>query len=109
MQMIEKMTDFLTAHQQLVEDLQTPLFFAGMTFRIGLCLFGNYLYFRFVLKSVRKIREIAPSPNIKKALLSAEGGTNFWNVVGCLGLYCRSCDDCISGIENCIFIKAEEK
>ena len=88
MQVIENITEFLMAHQQLMEDLQTPLFFAGMTFRIGLCLFGNYLYFRFVLKSVRKIRQIAPNPNLKKALLSAEGGTSFWNVLGCFGLYC---------------------
>lgn len=87
MQMIENITQFLTAHQQLMEDLQTPLFFIGMIFRIGLCLFGNYLYFRFVLKSVRKIRQISPTPTIRKALLSAEGGTNFWNVLGCLGLY----------------------
>ncbi|MBR0485867.1 MAG: hypothetical protein IJJ69_14015 [Oscillospiraceae bacterium] len=87
MQMIQIITDFLTAHQQLLEDLQLPLFCAGMAFRIGLCLFGNYLYFQFVLKSVRKIRQTAPTPSLKKALLSAEGGTNFWNVLGCLGIY----------------------
>ncbi len=87
LQTIEGITSFLTMHQGLFEDLQTPLFFAGIAFRIGLCLFGNYLYFRFVLKSVRKIRMAAPTPSLKKALLSAEGGTNFWNVLGCFGLY----------------------
>ena len=87
MQMIQTIADFLSAHQQLLEDLQTPLFCAGMAFRVGLCLFGNYLYFQFVLKSVRKIRQISPTPSIRKDLLYAEGGTYFWNVLGCLGMY----------------------
>ncbi len=87
MQTIERMTEFLTARQQMFEQLQTPLFFVLMAFRVILCLFGNYLYFRFVLKSVRKIRENSPTLTVRKALLSAEGGTNFWNVLGCCGLY----------------------
>ena len=86
-QLMESINTFLTMHQGLFEDLQTPLFFIGIAFRIGLCLFGNYLYFRFVLKSVKKIRMTAPTPSLKKALLTAEGGTNFWNVIGCCGLY----------------------
>ncbi|MBR7084857.1 MAG: DUF2628 domain-containing protein [Oscillospiraceae bacterium] len=86
-QAIDQITSFLTVHQELFETLQTPLFFAGIAIRLALCLFGNYLYFRFVLKSVKKIRLAAPTPSLKKALLSAEGGTNFWNVIGCFGLY----------------------
>ena len=86
MQVIEQLNQFLTLHQGLFEDLQTPLFFAEVAFRIGLCLFGNYLYFCFVLKSVKKIRTLAPNSSLKKALLTAEGGTNFWNVLGCMGL-----------------------
>ena len=86
---LEKMsqaTEFLAAHQEFFENLQTPLFCVDVLFRIVLCLFGNYLYFRFVLKSVKKIREFAPTAHIKKLLLTAEGGTNFWNVIGCLGI-----------------------
>ena len=71
-QLMENITAFLTIHQGLFEDLQTPLFFIGIA---------------FVLKSVKRIRTTAPTPSLKKALLTAEGGTNFWNVIGCCGLY----------------------
>ncbi len=84
-QMVQ-MTELLSGYQQLLEDLQTPLFCIDIIFRLLLCLFGNYLYFRFVLKSVRKIRTISPTANVRKALLASEGGTNFWNVIGCLGI-----------------------
>ena len=87
MQMIEKLTTFLSAHEQFFDSLETPLLVLGLVFRVLLCLFGNYLYFRFVLKSVKKIREISPTQAIRNAMLTAEGGTNSWNILGCLGLY----------------------
>ena len=79
------LTQFLSAHQDFLENLQMPLFCVDIAFRVAICLFGNYLYFRFVLKSVKKIRKMAPTVSVKKALLNAEGGTNFWNVIGCIG------------------------
>jgi len=85
--MFERLTSFLALHQQLFENLETPFFMISMAMRVLLCMFGNYLYFRFVLKSVKKIREISPTQPIRNAMLSAEGGTNILNVVGCCGLY----------------------
>ncbi|MDE6005520.1 MAG: hypothetical protein K2G88_09065 [Oscillospiraceae bacterium] len=81
------LTAFLTSNKSLLEQLQTPCFFLGMALRVALCLFGNYLYFRFVIRSVKRIRQNAPTPKIKKMLLKTEGGTNIWNVLGCCGLY----------------------
>lgn len=78
---------FLNSNEGLLEQLQTPCFFLGMALRIALCLFGNYLYFRFVIRSVKRIRQNAPTAKIKKMLLHTEGGTNIWNVLGCFGLY----------------------
>ncbi|MDE6776999.1 MAG: hypothetical protein K2O52_03455 [Oscillospiraceae bacterium] len=85
--LVEPLTAFLISHESLLEQLQIPCFFLGMLLRIGLCLFGNYLYFRFVIRSVKYIRQNAPTPKIKKMLLKTEGGTNIWNVLGCFGLY----------------------
>lgn len=87
MQMVDNLASFLTMHQQLFADLQTPMFIANVAFRIALCLFGNYLYFRYVMKSVKRIRKISPTQSVRKAMLTAEGGTNLWNILGCCGLY----------------------
>jgi len=79
------LVQFLSEHQDFLENLQMPLFCVDILFRAAVCLFGNYLYFRFVMKSVKKIRKMAPTVSVKNALLKAEGGTNFWNVIGCVG------------------------
>ena len=86
-QMFDGMTAFLQAHEELLNDLNIPMYFAFLALRIGLCMFGNYLYYQFVIKRVRRIRETAPTPAIRHALLEAEGGTNVWNIVGMIGLY----------------------
>lgn len=87
MEIFDKLRIFLASNEHLLEELQTPFFFLSMIMRIVLCLFGNYLYFRFVIRSVKRIRKNASSQHMKKMLLQAEGGTNIWNVVGCFGLY----------------------
>ncbi|MDE5754162.1 MAG: hypothetical protein K2H89_06460 [Oscillospiraceae bacterium] len=84
---IDNITMFLSTNKMLFENLQTPFFFLGVLIRILFCLFGNYLYFRFTLRSVKRIRQHASSPKMKHMLLQAEGGTNIFNILGCCGLY----------------------
>ena len=88
-QEITGITDFLTNNQALFESLQIPFFVLRVISQILLCLFGNYLYFRYVLKHVKEIRHRTSSApkEVKKIVLLAEGGTNLWNVIGCFFLY----------------------
>lgn len=78
---------FLQSNEALLQSLYVPLYLVNLGMQFLFCLFGNYLYFRFVMKSVGKIRRTAPTLDLRKALLRAEGGTSFWNVLGCLVLY----------------------
>ncbi len=87
-QFYHQIETFLTANQTMMEALETPFFILDMIMRVLLCLFGNYLYFRYAIRSVRKIREMCPTAAIRKAILAAEGGTNAWNILGCCGLFC---------------------
>ena len=83
----DSLTTFLKSNEMLLTDLNVPLYLIGLGVQILFCLFGNYLYYRFALKSVSKIRKISPTQQLRKALLDSEGGTSFWNVVGCIGIY----------------------
>lgn len=85
--MYDGLIAFLQSHEALLQNLYVPLYLFGLAMQFLFCLFGNYLYFRFVLKSVGKIRKTAPTPDLRKALLRSEGGTSFWNVLGCIALY----------------------
>lgn len=85
--MYDGLIAFLQANETLLQNLYVPLYLINLGMQLLFCLFGNYLYFRFVMKSVGKIRRTAPTTHMRKALLQSEGGTSFWNVLGCLVLY----------------------
>lgn len=80
------LTAFLQAHEAFLSTLSVPLYLLNLLVRALLCLFGNYLYFRFVIKSVNRIRSHAATPQLRNTLLRTEGGTNLWNVIGCAAL-----------------------
>ena len=81
------LTAFLQANQTLIENLNVPLYLISLAVRLVFCLFGNHLYYRFVLGNVSKIRRHSPNDKVRRALLSAEGGTSFWNIIGCCAIY----------------------
>jgi hypothetical protein len=83
----ERITEFLQNHQTLIENLSVPMYLVSIGLRLILCLFGNYLYYRFVMKHVGKIRKNSPTDHIRKVLLDSEGGTSIWNIIGCFGIY----------------------
>ena len=85
--MLDGLTAFLQAHRSIFEELNVPMYLISIGVRLALCLFGNYLYYRFVMKNVGKIRKASPTDHIRKMLLSSEGGTNFLNILGCCGIY----------------------
>lgn len=85
--MFDGLTAFLSAHESVFNDLNVPMYLVSLAIRLFLCLFGNNLYYRYVLKNVSKIRQNSPTEHIRKALLGSEGGTSIWNILGCCGIY----------------------
>ena len=47
---------------------------------------GNWLYYRFVLKKVHRIREQDLSEAVRNAYLRSQGGTNGWLILGMIAL-----------------------
>ena len=86
--MFDGLTAFLKANESLITDMSVPMYLVSLALRLFLCLFGNNLYYRFVIKHVSKIRQNAPTDHVRKALLDSEGGTSIWNILGCFGIYC---------------------
>lgn len=85
--MFDGLTAFLQAHESFLTDMTVPMYLVKLAVHLFLCLFGNHLYYRFVLKHVGRIRQNASTSHIRKALLDSEGGTSFWNILGCFGMY----------------------
>ncbi len=86
-EMFANLTAFLQAHERLLNDLNVPMYLVGIAIRLMFCLFGNHLYYRFALRKVGRIRTHAPNAAIRRKLLQVEGGTSFWNIVGCIAVY----------------------
>ncbi len=84
--MFDGLVSFLQSNETLFQNLFVPFYLINIGMQLLFCLFGNYLYFRFVVKSVGKIRKTAPV-QMRKLILQTSGGTSFWNIVGCLVLY----------------------
>jgi|BioPla2DNA2_1021312.scaffolds.fasta_scaffold00279_28 ribosomal protein L40E len=57
------------------------------TFRIIMCVFGNWFYYRYAIKKIKKIKKKISSPIAQKKQIKAEGGVGFMNMVLNLGLY----------------------
>ncbi len=85
--MFDGLLAFLQAHQAVIESLNVPLYLVSLAMRLIFCLFGNYLYFRFVLKRVGHIRQHAPNDQVRRTLMRVEGGTSIWNIIGCFAIY----------------------
>ena len=49
-------------------------------FRFVMCLFGNWLYYRFTIKSVNKVKLRCPDPVRRMSIISNIGGTSVLNI-----------------------------
>ncbi len=77
---------FLEANLHRIDLFYDVSFFLDIVMRLGLCLFANWLYYRHVLRRVKKIREGSASLHDKTCILKAEGGVSFWNFIGAFAL-----------------------
>lgn len=49
-------------------------------FRFAMCLFANWLYYRFTIKSVNKLKLRCPDPARRMSIISNTGGTSVLNI-----------------------------
>lgn len=73
---------------EFVSNHKDDLFFFnevfGMAFwvvKIVCCLFGNWLYYRFTLSSLKKLKEQSPDSAVAPGVLIAKGGTKPLNMI----------------------------
>ena len=85
-EMLQGMQDKLDAHESLLGVLSNVGSYLGIAVKIVLGLLGNWLYYRFVLKKVHRIREQDLSEAVRNAYLRSQGGTNGWLILGMIAL-----------------------
>ena len=69
-----------------IKNISTISSYFGMTLKILLGLFGNRIYYRFVLRRVHKLVQEDVSPEMRRIRLRQEGGTNGWFILGAFGI-----------------------
>lgn len=82
--MIQQMKAFCTAlqpYENLLYWLHTICTYLNFAVRILLFAFSNYIYYRFVLRRVRQIRELHLPATAQRDRLRMQGGTNGWFIV----------------------------
>lgn len=75
-----EMTDAIYAHRNLLAAMVDICNLADMLIRIGFCLFANKLYFRFVLRSVKRIRACG-GEGLTSSDIAAHGGIKPMNTI----------------------------
>lgn len=55
----QSVTDAVLANRQTLSTLVDICNFADLGMRIAMCLFGNYIYYKFMIKSVKRIKAVA--------------------------------------------------
>ncbi|MBR1592630.1 MAG: DUF2628 domain-containing protein [Ruminococcus sp.] len=77
------LTDFLMNNRSVITAITDICSFFEFGIRILFCLFGNSLYYRFVLKNLKKFRKIGISD---EKTLSQAGGVSFLNILGIIAI-----------------------
>ena len=77
----EILADFASNHKNDLLFFNDVLSMALWGVKIGCCLFGNWLYYRFTLSSLKKIREQSADRQITPGLLILKGGTKPLNMI----------------------------
>ncbi len=83
---LQNMLDKLNAWENIVYNAATICNYARIFVEICLGLLGNYIYYRFVLKRVHKIRSENLPDHTRRTRLRMQGGTNGWLMLGMIVL-----------------------
>ena len=76
----------LDAHETLLNNIAMISSYFEIVLSILLGLFGNRIYYRFVLRRVHKLVQEDVSPEMRRIRLRQEGGTNGWFILGAFGI-----------------------
>lgn len=77
---------FVETNQSLITSLDMVLYCVQLTVRVVLCVFANWLYYRHAVSRVKRVCRSQISGATKRILLRSDGGTNFLNMIGALGI-----------------------
>ena len=86
LQTFQAFSSRLDAHETLLYNAAMISSYLEIIISILLGLFGNRLYYRFVLRKVHKLVQEDVSPDMKRRRLRQEGGVNGWFLVAMLGI-----------------------
>lgn len=73
--------EFIENNYRTIETFAIICNISSYIFRFAMCLLGNWLYYRFTIKSVNKIKNRFPDPAIRNSMISNSGGTNAINIL----------------------------
>ncbi|MBE6860526.1 MAG: DUF2628 domain-containing protein [Ruminococcus sp.] len=82
-----QMVEFFEPYRNLLVNADFICTILSFIFKFIMCLFGNWIYYKFTVKSIKKIKEKNVKVPINTALNSA-GGTNTANIIITIFLYC---------------------
>ena len=85
-QFIQNMMHKLDAHETLLYKISMIGSYLEFAVTILLGLFGNRLYYRFVLRRVHKTVQEDVSPAMRRIRLRQEGGVSGWNILAVFGI-----------------------
>ena len=84
--MVQTMLERLDLYENAITNAALICNYLDFCLTLVFCLFGNRLYYQFVLRRVHRIRQEELSPAMRRMRLRKDGGTNPWLVVGMIGL-----------------------
>jgi len=77
---LSNLLSFIENNYNTIETFAWACNLIGYAFRIAMCLFGNWLYYRFTIKSVNKIKLRCPDSSRSMSIISNSGGTSTLNI-----------------------------
>ena len=77
---IRQLSTYLGAHEVLFSNLSTICNYIDLVVKLLCCLFGNWLYYRFVLRRVRQIKTLPLGQAELQNRLRMTGGTSIANL-----------------------------
>ena len=77
----ENMLNFIYENQGLIESLESICGWGSWLIRLMLCLFANWIYFRFALKNLKRIKMHSRNESLNLNIVTAVGGVKPMNII----------------------------
>ncbi len=77
----ESVLSVIYDHQNTLQTLSTYTGLGSWNVSMIMCLFGNWLYYRYVMRSIRKIKTMCPDDSVKNQSITTCGGVRPLNIL----------------------------